>query len=353
MRLKMVGRVQIAGRFVGENEPCFIIAEAGVNHNGDVNLAKKLVDVAKEAGADAVKFQLYRPQEQTSRVAQTADYQRERTGSANMLEMAQFYELPWDAHYDIAEHCRNVGIIYMASCFDRQAVDFLLGLGGPCIKVASGEITNYPLLAYVAATHRPILLSTGMSTLGDVAGAVRHIRTNGDSPLVLLECVSNYPAEPSTMNLRAINTLQQAFGVPVGFSDHTLDGTVAVAAVALGACVVEKHFTLDKGLPGPDHAMSLGPRELRSFVLAIRTAESALGNGIKQPHPNELPTLRVTRRSLVSARPIRPGEKLDETNVTLKRPATGIDPRLWEAIRGLRATVHIPGDVPITWEMLM
>jgi N-acetylneuraminate synthase len=329
-----------------------IIAEAGINHNGQLEKALELVEVAAEAGADAVKFQLYRPEEQVSRVAQTADYQRERTGAGGMLEMALSYELPWEAHHEIAARCRERRIAYMSSCFDQLAVDFLVRLGGDCIKVGSGEITNYPLLAHMARTGLPILLSTGMSTLSDVAGAVEHIRASGPSPVALFQCVSDYPTDPATVNLRAMETMRRAFDVAVGFSDHTVGETAAVAAVALGACMLEKHFTLDKRLPGPDHAMSLDPVELRSYVRAIRTAESTLGDGIKRPVETELKTMLAARRSLVSARAIRAGEALDEANVTLKRPATGIDPREWANARGRKAARAIPADVPITWEML-
>ena len=344
--------IDIAGHLIGYDNPCFIIAEAGVNHNGSLERALRLVDAAHAAGADGVKFQLFRGEEQASRGAPTAEYQREHTGSDSMLDMAQSYDLLWDAQRVIAAHCREVDIVYLASCFDQLAVDFLISLGGECIKVGSGEITNYPLLAHMATTGKPILLSTGMSTLQDVAGAVEYIRAHGDSPLVLFQCVSNYPADPGTINLRAMHTLAQAFNVPVGYSDHTLGSAVAVAAVALGACMVEKHFTLDKTLPGPDHAMSLDPAELRDFVAAIRTAQVALGNGVKRPHPGELATRTVARRSLVSTRLIHAGERLDDTNVTLKRPATGIDPRLWDAVYNRTTAVDIPDDVPITWDML-
>jgi sialic acid synthase SpsE len=348
----MTNRIKIGERMIGDGEPVIIIAEAGVNHNGQLEKALELVSVAREAGADAVKFQLYRPEEQVSKGAPTAGYQREQTGAGNMLEMARSYELAWEAHAAIAARCREVGIAYMSSCFDREAVDFLVQLGGECIKVGSGEITNYPLLAHMSRTGLPILLSTGMSTLSDVCGAVEHIRASGRSTLALFQCVSNYPADPATINLRAMLTMQRAFNLPVGFSDHTQGEACAVAAVALGACMVEKHFTLDKNLPGPDHAMSLNPSELRDYVKAIRTAESALGDGIKRPAEPELETLVAARRSLVSARVINTGESLDENNVTLKRPATGIDPRLWQTVRGRKACMDIPADVPITWDML-
>jgi sialic acid synthase SpsE len=348
-----LSEVKIANREIGPGHPCFIIAEAGVNHNGSLERALQLIEIAHAAGADGVKFQLFQVEEQVSHITPTAVYQQEHTGAESMAELAKSYDLPWEAHRIIAARCQEIGIHYMASCFDSLAVDFLIHqLGGACIKVGSGEITNSPLLAHMARTGKPILLSTGMSTLADVAGAVEHIRANGNSPLILFQCTSNYPADPATINLRAMQTMALAFGVPVGFSDHTKGNAVAVAAVALGAALVEKHFTLDKTLPGPDHAMSLDPGELRTFVAAIHTAETAFGNGIKQPHPSEMDTRRVARRSLVSARVIHTGERLDETNTTLKRPAIGIDPRLWEAVRGRAAATDIPADVPITWDML-
>ena len=323
-----------------------------MNHNGSLDLALKLVEAAAQAGADAVKFQLYRAEEQISKAAVTADYQREQTGAGNMLEMAQSYDLPWEAHKTIIAHCRTKGIAYMASCFDVRAVDFLIELGGQAIKVGSGELTNYPLLAHMAASGKAILLSTGMSTLSDVAGAVEHLRRHGNTSLALFHCVSNYPTDPATVNLRVMHTLAQAFEVPVGFSDHTEGNSVSIAAVALGAQLIEKHLTLDKSLPGPDHAMSLNPEELRQFMVDVRAAEACLGNGIKQLQPKEQEVQRAARRSLVSAKSIRAGEKLAETNVTLKRPATGIDPRLWDTVRGRTTKVEIPADVPITWEML-
>jgi N-acetylneuraminate synthase/N,N'-diacetyllegionaminate synthase len=348
-----MSKISIGDRTIGDGERVFIIAEAGVNHNGSLEQALALVDVAHNAGADAVKFQLYRAEEQVSRAAQTADYQRDNTGADAMLEMAQAYDLPWAAHHTIAAHCRDVGIMYMASCFDKEAVDFLLELGGECIKVGSGEITNYPLLNYMSEHGgKPILLSTGMCTLADVAGAVAEIRAHGNAPLALFQCTSNYPAPPETANLRAMRTLAETFNVPVGYSDHTTDNTIVAAAVALGACLVEKHFTLDKTLPGPDHAMSLDPQELRAYVAAIRAVESALGNGIKKPSADELKTLEVARRSLVSAREIKAGEALSDANTTLKRPATGIDPRRWKDVEGRRAAHDIAADLPITWEML-
>ena len=349
----MSTEIEIVGRKIGAGHPCFIIAEAGVNHNGDINLAKKLIEVAADAGADAVKFQLYSLKEQVCRVAPTANYQKKLTGATSMLEMGMSYDLPWTAHLELVKHCNQVGIEYMASCFDPSAVDFLSELGCDCIKVGSGEITNYPLLAHMAATGKPILLSTGMSTLEDVAGAVEHIHSYGSSPLALFQCISNYPADPATINLRAMQALAAAFHVPVGYSDHTVGSTVAVAALALGASIIEKHFTLEKTLPGPDHAMSLNPIELREFIGELRAAEASFGDGIKRPDPSELNTLTAARRSLVSTHLITKGTRLADADVTLKRPATGIDPRLWEFARGRTVSSDIPEDVPITWEMLV
>jgi N,N'-diacetyllegionaminate synthase len=346
--------IRIADRLIGSGQPCFVIAEAGINHNGSLERALRLVDVAKAAGADAVKFQLYCADEQVSKAAQTASYQRERTGAVSMIKLAESYDLAWEYHRTIASHCRDAGIKYMASCFDTRAVDFLVTeLDGDCIKVGSGEITNYPLLAHMARTGKPILLSTGMSTLADVAGAIDQIRANGTGSLALFQCTSNYPTEPDAVNLRAMRTLAYAFSVPVGFSDHTRGHAISVAAVALGAAMIEKHFTLDKSLPGPDHAMSLDPAELGELVSAIRITEAALGDGIKRPHPSEIDTQRAARRSLVSTRTIQAGERLTEANVALKRPATGIDPRFLEAVRGRTASCNIPADIPITWDMLI
>jgi N,N'-diacetyllegionaminate synthase len=348
----MVREIEIGKHKIGPGHRCFIIAEAGVNHNGDLDLALKLVDIAAAAGADAVKFQLFLAEEQVSKNAKTVGYQLKHTASKTMLEMVKLYDLSWESHRQIFKHCKEVGIIYMASCFDKNAVDFLIDLGGDCIKVGSGEITNFPLLAYMASTKRPILLSTGMSEFSDIAMAVEHIRVNGEAPLALFQCVSSYPADPASINLRTMQTMAIAFGVPVGFSDHTIGSSVASAAIAIGASLIEKHFTLDKSLPGPDHAMSLDPNELNKFVSDVRNAEVALGDGVKRLHPDEKENQVATRRSLVSVREIKSGEQLDDTNVTLKRPATGIDPRLWDSVRGRKVKVDIPFDVPITWEML-
>ncbi len=347
-----VNTLNIAEKTIGPGHPCVIIAEAGVNHNGSEKRALELVDVAYDAGADAVKFQLYRKDEQVSKLARTAEYQRRNTGVDTVLELAELYEMPWECHHAIAAHCRELGIIYMASCFDIQAVKFLLGIGGDSIKVGSGEITNYPLLGHISSTGKTIILSTGMSNLSDVKGAVEYIRSHGESEVVLMQCVSNYPAATSSANLLVMDTYTKEFGVNVGFSDHTIGSTVAVAAVAMGACIIEKHFTTDKGLQGPDHAMSLDPNEFRAFVSTIREAEESIGDGKKVVHPDELETQEVSRRSIFASRFIAAGERIDVNNVTLKRPNVGIDPRLLTDVLGRVVMKDVDADTPIAWDVL-
>ena len=345
--------IKIGKKRIGADNPCFVIAEAGVNHDGDLDQAIQLVSIAQKAGSDAVKFQLFDVEEQVSQHAENAPYQRIGSGKQSMAEMAKSYDLPWEKHKDIAKHCKKLGIMYMSSCFDPRAVDFLVSdLKGSCIKVGSGELTNYPLLQHISQTGIPILLSTGMSTLKDVRDAVNQIQSNGTSPLFLLHCVSNYPAPEKDINLMAMKTLKEEFNVPVGYSDHTEGNTAAIAAVTLGANVIEKHFTIDRTLPGPDHAMSLNPEELKDFVKTIRTTEEMLGDGIKKPTEAEKEMRIYTRRSVVSSKPIQTGEKLDDNNITLKRPATGIDPRSMDKIIGKTAIVDIPADKPITFDML-
>jgi len=346
----MVKSFEINGRKIGGSEPCFIIAEAGVNHNGDLTMALQLVDSAARAGANAVKFQIYKVEEQVSKKAKTVSYQQKNTGSNLMTEMAKSYDLPWEAHKEIAEHCKAREIMYMSSCFDREAVDFLLNLGCDCIKVASGEITNFPLLSYISSTGRPILLSTGMSEFSEISQAVEHIRSSGESPIALFHCVSSYPADPSSINLRVIGSLAAAFGVPVGFSDHTIGNEIPCAAVALGASLIEKHFTLNKELPGPDHAMSLDSHELKKLVEDIRRVELAIGDGLKNVDVSERENRIAARRGLISTCDISAGERLTENNSAFKRPAIGIDPRFWHTVKGLKLSRSILADEPITWD---
>ncbi|MBI4589777.1 MAG: N-acetylneuraminate synthase [Candidatus Rokubacteria bacterium] len=343
----------LGARIIAEGAPVFIVAEAGVNHNGDLALAKRLVDVAAEAGADGVKFQTFRSEALVSRAAPKAAYQQAATGAdEGQREMLARLELTPDQYAEIREHCARRRILFFSTPFDEASADALEALGVPLFKLPSGEITNLPLLRHVAAKGKPIILSTGMSTLAEVAEAVAAIRAAGDPPLALLHCVSAYPAPPAEMNLRAMDTLRDRFGYPVGLSDHTLGIEVAVAAVARGAVIVEKHFTLDRQLPGPDHPASLEPGELAALIRAIRSVEAALGDGEKRPMPSETDARRVARKSLVAGGPIRAGERLTPSRVRIKRPGTGISPA--DLPRALGRTVRrdLAADEVIDWEAL-
>lgn len=332
----------------------FIIAEAGVNHNGSLELARQLVDVAAAAGADAVKFQTFIAEKVISPAAPKADYQLQTTGAdESQLEMIKRLELPFEAFRELFAYCRSKNILFLSTPFDEESADFLDELGVAAFKLPSGEITNLPFLAHVAHKGKPLIVSTGMSSLGEVEAAVRAMTAAGNRDLVLLHCVSNYPADPADANLRAMGTLEAAFGLPVGFSDHTLGIEVPLAAVALGACVIEKHFTLDHNLAGPDHRASLEPGELQAMVRGIRIVEAALGHGRKEPAPAEADTAAVARKSLVAACDIRAGTVLREEHLAVKRPGTGLPPALWSYIVGRTARVDIPAGTLVKLEMLV
>ena len=273
----MVTSIQIGARVIGPDRPCFVIAEAGVNHDGGLEKAVRLVEVAVEAGADAVKFQTFKAERLVTASAAKADYQVRATGSSEpQAQMLRRLELADDDHRELMRQCDRHGILFLSTPFDEGSVDLLANLGVQAFKVASGDVTNFPLLIHIASKGRPVILSTGMSSLGEVEAAVRTLEHAGTRELALLHCVSNYPAEPGDANLRAMETMARAFRVPVGYSDHTLGIEVTLAAVALGACVVEKHFTLDRTLPGPDHHMSLEPDELATLIRGIRTVDAYL-----------------------------------------------------------------------------
>jgi N,N'-diacetyllegionaminate synthase len=293
-----------------------IIAEAGVNHNGSIDLAVQLIDAAKASGADAVKFQTFRADRIATRSAEKANYQqRQAADGESQFEMLQRLELDAAAHRRLFDYCRKTAIQFLSSPFDIQSIDLLDTLEVPLLKIPSGEITNLPFLERIAAKGRPVILSTGMSTLGEVEEAVQVLRAGGVSEITLLHCVTEYPAPYAEINLRAMQTLKSAFGLPVGYSDHTPGIEIAIAAVALGAEVIEKHFTLDRSLPGPDHSASLEPKEFKQMVAAIRNVESALGDGIKKPALCELPNIPVARKSVVAARAVR-GKNLPQPTST-------------------------------------
>jgi N-acetylneuraminate synthase/N,N'-diacetyllegionaminate synthase len=342
----------VGERRIGDGGPVFVVAEAGVNHNGDLLLARRLVDAAAAAGADAVKFQTFRTDALVSRDAPKARYQAQTTGPGDQRAMLASLELSAEAHADLRDRSRERGVVFFSTPFDEDSADLLDRIGVPVLKVPSGEITNLPLLRHVARKRRPIILSTGMSTLDEVARAVETIREEGNPSLALLHCVSAYPAPASETNLRAMDTLRGRFGCPVGLSDHSLGVAVALAAVARGAVIVEKHLTLDRTLAGPDHRASLDPGEFAVLVRGIREVESALGDGDKRPTPAELDTRRVARRSLVAARPIRAGERLDVADVAVKRPGTGIDPGDLPRVLGRSLLRDVAADELLSWEAL-
>jgi N-acetylneuraminate synthase len=331
----------------------FIIAEAGVNHNGSLDLALQLVDAAKASGADAVKFQTFRADQLATRSAHKAAYQERTTAeSETQFEMLQRLELDTDAHRRILKHCGESGIQFLSSPFDIQSIDLLDLLDVSLYKVPSGEITNFPFLRRLAQKRRPIILSTGMSTLGEVEEAVQVLGDAGTRQLTLLHCVTEYPAPYGEVNLRAMQTLKLAFGLPVGYSDHTPGIEISIAATALGAEVIEKHFTLDRSLPGPDHAASLEPDELKEMVTAIRNVEAALGSGIKAPAPCEVPNISVARKSIVAAKPLPAGHKLCEEDLEIKRPGDGLASKFIPALLGRTLRASVDRDAVIRWDHL-
>jgi N,N'-diacetyllegionaminate synthase len=329
----------------------FVIAEAGVNHNGDLDLAMRLVDVAADAGADAVKFQTFKARRLVSGSAPKADYQKLTTDAAeSQFEMLQRLELSDENHRQLFQYCAGRGIAFISTPFDESSADFLAALGVPLFKIPSGEITNIPFLAHVAKIGLPIIVSTGMAYLGEVEAAVRTIEDAGNSRLALLHCVSNYPAAASDANLRAMYTMSNAFGLPVGYSDHTEGQEVALAAVALGACIIEKHFTLDRELPGPDQSSSVEPDELAALVRGIRTVEAALGHGRKEPAPSEANTMAVARKSLVASRNIAEGEMITEEMIAIKRPGTGLPPGVRSMLINRIAKIAISEGTLLSFE---
>lgn len=318
-----------------------IIAEAGVNHNGNMALARKLIEVAADVGADMVKFQTFKAAQLATNYADKAIYQTKTTGAnESQLAMLQQLELTESMHKELIAYCEQCNIPFFSTAFDKESIDLLVKLGINTFKIPSGEITNLPYLRYIGQFAKPIILSTGMSTLQDVENALIALEAAGTARemITVLHCSTEYPTAPEDVHLRAMLTIRDTFGVQVGYSDHTAGIEVAIAAVALGATVIEKHFTLDRNLPGPDHRASLEPAELKAMITAIRNIELALGDAIKKPSVREIENSRVARKSLVAACPIRKGESFTSTNMTTKRPGTGISPMCWDEIIGQAAT---------------
>lgn len=336
------GRIDIAGRIVGDCQACFVIAEAGVNHNGSMNLAKELIEAAVVAGANAVKFQTFRAGDLAVESAPKAHYQQVAgLPGESQVEMLKRLELSEKAWPELMAYAGSKKIIFLSTPFDERSARFLFDLGVPAFKLSSGDVTNLPFLRLVAGFGIPVILSTGMSSLSEVEMAVSEMRQTGNKRLILLHCVSNYPARPEDANLKAMSTMAAKFHVPVGFSDHTPGSESAIAAVALGACVIEKHLTTDRALAGPDHKASQTPAEFAALVRSIRIVESALGDGLKVSRESERDTAAVTRRSLVAARNIKAGEIVAAADIDIKRPGTGLRPSLLGEVTGRRARVAI------------
>lgn len=331
----------------------FIIAEAGVNHNGSIDVALQLVDAAKASGADAVKFQSFRAERLASRAAHKAAYQERTTASTeSQFQMLQRLELDVAAHRHLMGHCQRIGIQFLSSPFDMESADLLAEMNLPLFKVPSGEITNVPFLKHIAQKGKPMIVSTGMSTLGEVEEALQVLRDAGAMQVTLLHCVTEYPAPYNEINLRAMQTLKAAFGLPVGYSDHTPGIEIAVAAVALGAEVIEKHLTLDRALPGPDHHASLEPPEFAQMVSAIRHVEQSLGSGIKMPVPCEVPNIAVARKSVVASRALAAGHTLVAADLEIKRPGNGLAPKLLPALIGRTLRVSVREEELLAWDHL-
>lgn len=319
-----------------------IIAEAGVNHNGSIEIAKQLVDKAVEAGVDVIKFQTFKAEKLVSKSAKQAEYQKKNIGNEaddTQYNMLKKLELSEQDHQTLIDYCQQKGIKFFSTAFDLESIDYLHSLGLGLWKIPSGEITNYPYIKKIAQYGEPVILSTGMCELEDVNAAMNALITNGAKreQITILHCNTEYPTPYEDVNLKAMLELQEQFQVKVGYSDHTRGIEVPIAAVALGATVIEKHFTLDRNMPGPDHKASLEPEELKAMVSAIRHIELALGDGHKKVSPSEQKNIAIARKSIVAVCPIKKGEVLTEQNLTVKRPGTGISPMKWEEVLGTKA----------------
>jgi N,N'-diacetyllegionaminate synthase len=346
-------RIIIENKKIGNNYPCFIIAEAGVNHNGDPYLAKKMIDIAAMAGADAIKFQTFHAEDVVLETAAKAEYQKTTTGAdESQYSMIKKLELTENNFSDLAHFAHKKKIIFISTPFDIRSVDVLERIGVPAYKIPSGEINNYPLLSHIAQKHKPVIISTGMATLEEIHSAVTVLSENGASQIALLHCITSYPAKIEDLNLRVMQNLHEEFNLIVGFSDHSPGIIGSIAAVAMGASIIEKHFTLDKSMEGPDHQASLNPEELCSLITGIRQIEQAMGDGIKKITPDEKAIRSVARRSIVSLTDIPAGTVINGTMIALKRPGTGIDPRFLDHIKGKKTRVAIDKNTLISWEML-
>ena len=345
--------IQIQQKTIGAGSPCFVIAEIGVNHNGCFDTAIKMIEEAAASQVDAVKFQTFKASELVTATADKADYQTQATKTTeSQQEMLTKLEFSAEQFAKLKEHSEKCGLIFLSTPFDYSSVDILDDLGIAAYKVPSGEVPNTPFLSYIAKKEKPIILSTGMSTLAEVEEAFRSVTSVGNNDLVILHCVSCYPTDPSDANLRAMQTIKTAFNTIVGFSDHTLGLEISFAAVALGASVLEKHFTLSREMEGPDHAASLEPGELRELIKGIRNIEAALGDGVKVPVEAEKNTADVARKSIVAMCDITEGTVITDSLLSIKRPGTGLSPKMLEQVIGRTANCDIQKDALVNFKML-
>lgn len=345
--------IKINNKIIGSNSPVFIIAEAGVNHNGDLEMAKKLIEKATVCGVDCVKFQTFKAERVVTKNAPKAKYQLGTTDKIeSQLDMLRKLELRPEDHAKLKTYAEKLGLVFLSTPYNFEDIDLLENIGVLAYKVASGQIVEHPFLRKIAKTSKPIFLSTGMSTLAEIDTALKNIYREGNDMVILLQCTTNYPSMIEDANLRVIQTLQSTFGTLVGYSDHTIGDEAAIVAVALGAKVIEKHFTLDKSLPGPDHSSSMPPQELKSLVEKIRRAEASLGKAQKEPTQAERENIVGMRRSIVASRKIRKGEMIAEENITFKRPATGLSPEFFDMIIGKKATRDIASDELLQMDMI-
>ena len=343
----------IGNKVIGDGNGAFIIAEAGVNHNGDINIAKKLVDEAVFAGVDAIKFQTFKTEKLVTGYADMAEYQRDNLGKVDsQFNMLKKLELSYEEFIELQAYCKDKEIMFLSTPFDFESADFLESIGMKAFKISSGDLTNIPFLEHIAKFNKPIILSSGMATLSEIEEAINAIYSLGNKEVAVLHCTSNYPAKLQSVNLNAMNTIKNAFKIVSGYSDHTEGITIPIAAVAMGGDIIEKHFTLDKNMEGPDHKASLNPLELKDMIVAIRAVEMALGTGVKRYNLSEVDTMKAARKSIVAARNIKVGESIEVLDLDYKRPGTGLSPKFYVDIIGKRANRDIKVDEQISLNMV-
>ena len=344
--------ISINGKKIGKNTPIFLIAEAGVNHNGDLTLAKKMIDIAAKADVDAVKFQTFKTEKLMLKSTPKVSYQKKATNNKeNFFEMIKKYEFTFEQFREIKDYCLNKELIFLSTPFDEDSVNFLENLEISAYKIGSGDLNNFPLLKLICSKKKPILLSTGMANLDEVRDSIEYIKKNGIKEIVVFQCTTNYPAASEEINLNVLDTYKKEFpDILIGFSDHSLGFEASIGAAAKGVKVIEKHFTIDKNLDGPDHKASLNPEELKAWVKSIRILEKSLGSSQKGPSKAELDIAKIARKSIVTIKDVKEGDILSEKNIGVKRPGHGISPVKFEIIIGKKVNKDIPKDSLIFWE---